>query len=328
MKQLVVGVDISKSTLDFFFKPANVAMKVNNDRSGFNQWAKQLRKLCDVDDEVLVIMEHTGQYSFRFESFLRSRSIAYCKMPALEIKRSLGMIRGKNDRIDTERIAEYGWLRRDILTADHYPGEEIIALRKLLSLRAKMVRDRSGYISRFKEMKVTGNCTASDSLGQMHQKTIDFFSRHIVALEEQIRSLIATNAAMQKTNQLLMSIKGVGWVIAAYMIGCTENFTRFTNARKFNCYTGLAPFKDESGTSRKGKSRVSHLANKQIKSLLDRGANTAIQHDQEMKFYYERRVREGKSKMSTINIIRAKLVARMFAVIKRQTPYQQIAPAA
>jgi transposase len=133
MKQfIVIGVDVSKSALDFFFKPANLAMKVNNGRTGFNQWLKQVRNVLVEDSEVMVIMEHTGQYSLRFETFLRSRSINYCKIAALQIKRSLGMIRGKSDRVDAERIADYGWLRRDILTADQYPGEEIISLRQLL----------------------------------------------------------------------------------------------------------------------------------------------------------------------------------------------------
>jgi transposase len=264
----------------------------------------------------------------RFESFLRSRSIDYCKIAALQIKRSLGMIRGKSDRLDAERIAEYGWLRREMLTADQYPGEEIISLRQLLSMRLKMVRDRSGYISRFKEMKAAGSCTASDYLGQVHQKAIDFLNRNIAVLDEKIRSLISSNSPLQKTHNLLVSIKGVGWVIAAYMICCTENFSRFRNARKFNCYAGIAPFKNESGTSKKAKSRISHLANKQIKTLLDRGASTAIQHDREMKSYYQRRLAEGKTKRCSLNIIRAKLVARMFAVIKRQTPYQNLAPAA
>ena len=112
------------------------------------------------------------------------------------------------------------------------------------------------------------------------------------------------------------------------MISYTENFTRFSNARKFNCYAGLAPFAHQSGSSIKGKARVSRLANKEAKTLLNLAASSAIRFNTEMRAYYQRRVQEGKRKMSCLNIIRSKMVARMFAVIKRQTPYQELPIAA
>ena len=325
---IIVGVDVSKSTLDLFFKPTDTSVLVSNDVKGFKQWFKILKALMNQDVKLMVIMEHTGKYSLRFESFLQSRSVEYCKIAALEIKRSQGIKRGKDDKIDAQRIAEYGWLRREILTADQYPEQSLITLGDLLSLRAKLVRDKSGYEARLKEMRATKTNATCRSLITIQQKTIAFLTQQIGEVDQQIKALIASEKTMKKTFDLLITIKGIGWVIAAHVIRSTRNFSCFSNARKFNCYVGIAPFKNESGTSKKSKSRVSHLANKTIKSLLDRGASSAIQHDQEMKAYYERRVKEGKSKRSTINIVRAKLVARMFAVIKRQTPYQPLTIAA
>ena len=105
------------------------------------------------------------------------------------------------------------------------------------------------------------------------------------------------------------------------MIAYTSAFTKFKNARKFASYCGIAPFPNSSGTSIRGRSKVSNLANKKIKSLLDLCAKVAIQYNSEMKLFYNRRVEKGKNKMSTINIVRNKLVARIFAVIERKTPY-------
>lgn len=325
---LIVGVDISKSTLDIFVKPTGMMMKIPNDLCGFKKCISMLKKQSGNQKEVLVIMEHTGQYSYRFELFLRSKEIGYCKIAALQIKRSLGMIRGKNDKVDAERIAEYGWLRRDILTADQYPIEIIMELRRLLSLRLKFVRDRSGYITRLKEMKAAGACNPGGDESQLQQHTIRFFTSNIQILDKKIMALIGSDINLQKTCELLRSIKGIGWIVAAHMISYTDNFKRFNNARKFNCYAGIAPFKHESGSSIKGKARVSHLANKEMKALLNLAASSAIQHDKEMRMYYQRRISEGKHKMSCLNIVRAKLVARMFAVIKRQTPYQEFVQAA
>ena len=325
---LIVGVDISKSTLDICFKPMNLFLKIQNDVKGFKQWSTKLKKIGYTNASVLVIMEHTGQYTYRFETFLRKNSIAYCKISALQIKRSMGVTRGKSDKVDAERIAEYGWLRRDILTADQPLNETTRRLRSLLGLRAKLVKDRSGYISRLKEMKASGSCTASSFEAQVQQQLIRTLTSAIDKTEREIKLLINTNEPIRKTCELLRSIKGIGWIIAAYMIGCTENFLKFSNARKFNCYAGLAPFKSESGSSIRGQSRVSHLANKEAKTLLNLGASCAIRCDRELKKYYQKRVAEGKRKMSCLNIIRSKLVARMFAVIKRQTPYQPLPLAA
>jgi transposase len=325
---LIVGVDVSKSTLDFCFKPSGLTTQISNEITGFKQWYRQLKQLCSAGQAVMVIMEHTGHYSFRFEKFLRSRSIAYCKVPALQIKRSIGIARGKTDKVDAVRIADYGWLRRDILLADAEVSKEIRDLDLLICLRQKIVKDRSGYKSRIKAMKTTGVCGSNSFLIKTQQDIIAVLDKKIRDVEVLIKDLISSNTSLSETARLLRSIKGVGLIVAAYMISCTQNFTRFNNFRKFNCYAGLAPFKHESGTSIKGRSRVSHLANKKAKTLLNLAASCSIQHDPEMKQYYQKRVAEGKKKMSCLNIIRSKIVSRMFAVIKRQSPYQPLPIAA
>ena len=86
-------------------------------------------------------------------------------------------------------------------------------------------------------------------------------------------------------------------------------------------YAGIAPFEKQSGTSLNTKSRVSHYANKKMKVLLNLAASSAIQADPELKTYYNRRIENGKSKMSTLNIVRNKIVHRIFAVVKRGTPF-------
>lgn len=322
MKQfLVVGVDVSKSTLDICFKPSGTFMHIDNNLTGFKRWYKELIKQLPAETAVMVIMEHTGVYSHRFESFLKDKCIDYSKIAALQIKRSLGMIRGKNDQVDAERIAEYGWLRREILKADKPLLDGIERLRQLLSLRTKLVRDRSGYICRLKEMKIAEDYRKKDPLLCIQEKLIAILTLNIKQVEQQISDLINEHAGLKQTSELLRSIKGVGKIIAAYMISCTNNFKRFTNARKFNCYAGLAPFKNESGTSLRGRAKVSHLANKEAKALLNLAASCAIRCDKELKGYYNKRVAEGMKKMSCLNIIRSKIVSRIFAVAKRQTPF-------
>ena len=248
MKQcLIVGVDVSKLMLDMFFKPCDHWVKVPNTVKGFKQWLKILKQQIHIDSEVLVVMEHTGHYSLQFELFLSKHSIGYCKIPALQIKRSLGVIRGKNDKIDAERIAMYAWMRRELLRAESYPGEKMERLKAVLSLRSYLVKQRSGHICRVKEIKSSFKSTHSDILVAVPTKLIKEFTEQIQLLEKEIKQLLNGDEILNKTYLLLKTIKGVGLIVGSYMIACTQNFTRFANARKFNCYAGLAPFTHQSG---------------------------------------------------------------------------------
>jgi transposase len=324
---LVVGVDVAKASLDLCIKPGDGTMQINNDQSGFKSWYKGLKKILSIETKVIVVMG-IRSYSARFERFLTTKSIGYCKVPALQIKRSIGMTRGKNDKTDALRIAEYGWLRKEQLNPDEPCDESIARLKNLLSLRSKIVRDRSGYMCRLKEIKTAKDYGKSDPMIRIHERLMAALTAELKSVEKQIRNLINSSAALKQTSDLIKSIKGVGEIVAAYMICYTNNFKRFTKARKFNCYAGLAPFKYESGTSIRGKARVSHLANKEVKSILTMAACCAIRHDKELKKYYQKRVSEGMKKMSCLNIIRAKIVSRIFAVAKRQTPFVTLPMAA
>lgn len=119
----------------------------------------------------------------------------------------------------------------------------------------------------------------------------------------------------------MVSIKGIGKVTARFLIVYTMGFTAFESWRKFASYCGIAPFPHRSGTSIVGRTKVSRLANLEGKALLHQCALSAVISSPEMKAFYERRLAMGKSKMSTINIIRNKLVARAFTVVALGTPY-------
>ena len=150
------------------------------------------------------------------------------------------------------------------------------------------------------------------------------FVKNVNILKNEMNKLIKGDDRLNKQYKLIISIKGIGTQTALFIIAYTAGFMKFKNARKFASYIGIAPFPNTSGTSIKGRTKVSHLANKKLKSLLDLCAKSAIQFNPEMKIYYEKRISEGKNKMSTINIIRNKLVARIFAVVERGTAYVDI----
>jgi transposase len=297
--------------------------KTSNDLKGFKTWLRWALSFGGKED-LWVVMEHTGYYSYQFELFLHQQKIRYTKVAALEIKRSVGLVRGKSDKVDALLISRYGWMRRDQLQPQQISAGVMIELKDLISLRDKLVKDRSGYKARIKEQNVTRKYAKSHIQNKIQARKIKELSTDIKEIEAAIKELIKGDDALQNNYKLLVSIKGVGFVTAVYMLAYTDNFQKFINSRKFSCYAGLAPFEHSSGSSIRGRSRVSHFANKKAKSILNMAASSAIQHNKELKQYYQRRVAEGKSKMGSLNIIRNKLVDRMFAVVKRQSAYQEV----
>ena len=119
-----------------------------------------------------------------------------------------------------------------------------------------------------------------------------------------------------------MSIPGVGKVLSWMTIIKTEGFSKFTDPRKFACFAGVVPFEHRSGTSVFRKPKVSRFADKQLKSILHLAAMSAIRFENDLRKYYIKKVEEGKNKMSVLNVIRNKIIHRMFAVIKNQTVYK------
>jgi transposase len=104
----------------------------------------------------------------------------------------------------------------------------------------------------------------------------------------------------------------------------TKMFTKFKTGRQLACYCGVAPFEHTSGTSVRGKTGVSRFANSDLKSTVHMAAISSVQHNPDLKAYYERKVKEGKNKMSAINAVRNKLLLRIVAVVNRKTPYVNV----
>ena len=242
-------------------------------------------------------------------------------VPGLEIKRSLGMVREKNDEIDSYQIARYAYLRREEIKEYELPSEDILKLKSLLSLRERMVKHRASYIGNLKELKAFYKKSKNPLLFKTQEKLIKDLSKQIDRIEKEMLEVINNDPKLKRIYQLATSVIGVGLIVGTTFLVYTNGFTAFDNWRQFASYAGIAPFSKESGSSLKKPKRVSHMANKRIKTLLSSSTATSLLHNPEMRLYYQKRISEGKNEMSTKNIIRNKIVARVFAAVKRGTPY-------
>lgn len=317
-----IGIDVSKKTIDVHIHGKNKHKVFKNCPKDIKKMIKWVFKTTDrTEDETMFVFEHTGLYSLELAAVFSKQGIKYAEVSGLEIKRSLGLARGKNDKADAAKIALYGHRLRDELEPSQMPSEAIQSLKKLLSLRGRLVKQRAGFKTSLKEEKRVLKYKDNKLLLDTQEQMIGLLSNKIEKVEKEMHGIIKANQGLKQTYKLITSIKGVGEQTALHMIVYTQDFTRFESWRKFASYCGTAPFPNSSGTSIRGKTKVSHLANKKIKSLLDQCSKTALQHNPEIRQYYNRRLDQGKNKMSTINVIRNKLLGRIFAVVERGTPY-------
>jgi transposase len=325
-KKAFIGIDISKDSLDLsLLQESSYGQfedtKIENSFKGFDKIQEWLIKRKIKSEDCLFCMEHTGVYGLLLFAWFDQMEFDYVVESGLKIKRSLGATRGKNDKIDARRIADYAYTQKAKLEPYCLPSALLVQIKQLLTYRDQLIRINASLKNSLKSHEQYQRVSGLKSISEDIKKQITELEDRIKGVEKETLRIMQSDEELKKNYQLATSVKGIGFVIATFMLVTTNNFTSFENARKYACYSGIAPFEHSSGTSIKGKSHVSHLANKKMKTLLYNGANTAYKHDPELRNYYQRKIAEGKDHQLVMNAICCKLVSRAFAVVKRKTPY-------
>ncbi len=319
-----IGIDISKRTLDVSIydpksKKSRKHFKVSNNNKGFKQLVKELKTDEVKLDEAFICLEYCGVYGLDIGLFLEGK-IKFCFCNALHIKRSLGLTRGKNDKLDAHNISRFSYLFRDELAPTSMPTKTLLSLKHLMSERSRVTKAIVVEKQVIKELKKHIGDTA---LKRTKNRLISL-KADIKAIENEIITLIMSEVEIATNYKLLTSIIGISLVNGVMMILCTNNFEGITDPRSFACYCGVAPFEYSSGTSIRGKTRVSHYANKKMKTHLTNAARSAVTHDPEIRLYYQRKKEQGKAHGTIMNAIKFKLITRSFAVVKRRTPFVKL----
>lgn len=319
-KQHFVGCDVSKDTLDFAIHERGrdyrtfEHIRVPNTLDGFRAMRKWLRSLNVSLQGTVVAMEHTGSYSMALAEWCHKKNVTFVFLHPQDVKNACSRGRNKTDAADARFIADYAYTMREKLAPSEPEPQSIKTLRELRNERALCVRTRTSYLCQLKT--VSGSRAA-----RRMQGLIDAITAQVRAIEDELRRVIASDEALSTNYRLLTSIPGIGLVNAVTTIVSTGNFTRFSNARQYAKFSCVSPLTRESGTSVRGGAHVSKAGHSEIKTVLTEGARSAICHDRQLKAYYERKRKQGKSHGCVMNAIKFKLICRMFAVVKRQSPY-------
>jgi len=322
-----VGIDVSKETLDIsLVKEGQVIVysQIKNTTEQIKSSLPKLLKQCKATfGNTLFCMEYTGIYSMLLIKWLQQKEATIWMESGIHIKKSMGLTRGKSDKADSNRIALFAFTNRHKVKLYKAPRLIIEKLKALDAQRSRLVKAKALLVKPVQEHKKFIDASVSKAVEKFATKAGAEIAKQIIAVEKEIKRVIAADDRLKKLYSIITSVDGIGFVTAVYMLVSTNEFISINDAKKYACYSGVVPFEHTSGTSVKGKKRVSQVADKNIKKLLHMAALTAIQHKGELQDYYFRKVKEGKNKMSVLNAIRNKLILRVFACVHRGAKFEK-----
>ena len=320
-----IGVDVSKATLDICIiaKPGPATyFTISNKSDPIAKFFGKLREQPDFGG-ILVCAEHTGHYSNLLLEHCLHIGIDIWMESGAEIKLRSGVLRNKNDKVDAYRIASYAQRYSDKAKIETAMPDSLEEVKLLLSERELYIKERAKYRAQAKDLKrFVPNAHYTERKKRI-DKHMALLTKSIKQIDRSIDELFDTSTELKGQKDILTSIDGVGKQVAVHTIVATKGFRKYNNGRQFACHVGVAPFSFSSGTSLRSRNKVSHRANKKLKSLFHMAALSAIKMKGEFRDYFQRKLAEGKNKMLIINAVRAKIINRIFALIRDQRLYEK-----
>lgn len=304
------GIDISKDVFDVCDSNASY-YQFKNSPSGF----KKLVNLLTTN--TVCVMEATGYYHLRLAYFLLEQGYQVSIVNPLKIKRYIQMdlSKIKTDKSDSRMIQLYGKDRSPKLWFGQSKSQqESLQLSRLLSVYSKQSTQLKNKIH------------GEEVLGYPSKVVLRSLQRHLKQLEKEMSHLeeqLTKNVKQeyQSSLSLLKSIPGIGDKTALMLLVFTDGFHRFESSKELCSYAGITPIIRQSGSSVKGRPRISKMGNPKLRNLLFMCSFNACKYNRSCKALFDRIVAKGKSKKLALIAVCNKLLKQAFAVVKNQLPY-------
>ena len=309
-----IGVDISKETFDVAIAHQGKYNyhKFPNKQDGF----KALITMLGPTD--IVVMEASGVYYMQLACFLHVQNISTCSINPLVIRRvcQMRLSRAKTDKKDARMIAEYGKMEQPALWSPE--ADYIVKLRQLRATSDLLDKNRTSLLHQqeaFSQLPV--RCKEAEAA---IRKTLKSLEKQIAMLELKMQQLVKQYHGTMY--EQIQTIPGVGKKTAMLLIVLTGGFTKFSDAKQLASYIGTCPRIFESGTSVKGKSRITKMGMSRIRAMLYLCSWSAKKCNLKCKELYDRLVEKGKSKRLALIAVVNKLLKQAFAIATNNTAYE------
>jgi transposase len=311
MAKIVLGIDVSKNTLDvaLIFDNRTLCKQFKNSLEGFKLLSAWLASLQIT--RVHACLEATGTYSEAVALFLHEQGHLVSVVNPLRIKgyAQSNMQRNKTDRLDARLIATFCLTQEP----DEWqpPSAEVKHLQSLVR-RVEVLEE----MLRAEENRLTN---AAPQIKSSIERIITLIKEEICELERQIKQHISQNSSLKEQSELLQTIPGIGARTANLLLSEIE-FERYSSARSIAAQAGVTPRKRQSGTSLK-QTGLSKLGNARLRKALYFPAIVARQHNEVVKEFAERLKKNGKTPMQIVCAAMRKLLHIAFGVLKHKRAF-------
>jgi transposase len=335
MKKIVIGIDISKEKIDATaidvrdsqLGVVKLDYQVYENRPmGYRRmlvWARHLIKGIGLED-VLFCCETTGGYDRCLCDYIYAKSLDIWRESALQIKRSMGVRKGKDDKADSLMIAEYAMRHIDKAVIYETPDEKVRELKALFLYRHSLVQERTKKKVRASELKATAAKSSSMRfIVRDAMKGVRSLDKSIRDCEKQILAIIDGDESLKRNYGHIESIPGISIVNATAFIAYSDNFRSITTANKAASYWGCASFRERSGTSIDKKAYVKCYSGSLLKATLTQAAECTIKEHGIYREYYLRLKAEGKPYGIIVNNVRNKLIHLVFSLVTNGMDYEK-----
>lgn len=328
MKKFFVGIDFSKRRMDVSIVEKDFPEQTIDYKQFINN-AEGAKEMCEwveyttntstkFEGEVLFCCEHTGSYCLEVCDYLSENGKYIWLGNPLDIKRSMGMVRGKDDILDSRRIATFAAEKHHKAILYIRPEDSTRALKYLLSIRNTLVEHKKALACQIKEnFPKLHNAALLCEIENEIKHILDSIKTEIKKIEKMMLDIILCNKEYKHTFDILTSMKGVALINAAALIVFTDNFKRFSfNSRKICTYWGVTPFRNESGDSIRRGTHTSSCHNYWLKAILSEAVLCAIRYNERLKTYFLRLLAKGKHRNVALNNTKNKLLKTLVAMVR------------
>jgi transposase len=268
---------------------------------------------------VIVCMEATGVYNEVFAHFLVINHYTVAIEPPLKVKRAFAPVGHKTDPVDSCQIAEYAYRYYDELSAWQPRDEVLEQIQTLLTTREQFTTQRAAHQNALKALK--RKKVRTPLAEKAHQNAISELHVHIKTLEEEIERLIDQDPDFRKRVELLLSVPGVGLLLAAHLLVLMQSEVEPPDPKQLAAFIGICPYQHKSGSSINFKPTSRHYGPPALRKLIFLAACSVRTHREQFKLYFLRKIAEGKPKKLVINNIANKLLKIICAVVRSGTPF-------
>jgi transposase len=326
--ELYVGVDIGSETFtasigkfeekEGWRITAN-PMTFENDYDALNKFLSWLNENKAQAHNCVVCMEATGVYGEALAYFMSTNGYKMVIEAPLKVKRTFDPEGHKSDPVDSRQIAEYAYRFFDELRPWKPKKEAIEQLKTLLTVREQLVEQRTAHKNANKAIK--RKMVRTPLAENVHEKSIEELTKHIKAVEKEIKRLIDDDPSSRDLHNLIVSVPGVGSILATFFVLTFYSAPEPFNPKALAAYIGICPYENTSGISRNKKSTSRRYGPSMMRRFLHLAAMSARTHCPKFQKYFLRKLAEGKPKQLILNNIKNKLVKIVCAIARTKTPY-------